>query len=171
MLIDQMKNKLRTMSMRDILVVMGWAATITLMTIIAEYAKPPLAGSYAEGTTFDALDLAIILAMSLVFGIFLVDPVKILYGFIGAIFLSIVISVIYSSLYDLYVLGLGKNFSEIVPGWEWEWVTWFAFFRIFRIMFPAAIVLIFVGGMIGGIVGEFVWAPPGTREKVKKANR
>lgn len=122
-----MKKRLRAIGVRNILVVMGWAATITLMTIIAEYAKLPRPGSYAYGTTFDALDLAIVLATSLVFGMFLVDPVKILYGFIGATCLSIVISVIYSSLYDLYVLGLGKEFSEIVPGWEWEWVTWFAF--------------------------------------------
>lgn len=105
-----MKKKLRNISVRDILVVIGWAATITLMTIIAEYAKPPRPGSH--GTAFDALDLAIILATSLVFGIFLVDPVKILYGYIGAITLSIVISVIYSALYDLYVLGLGKKFLK-----------------------------------------------------------
>ena len=125
------------------------------MTIIAEYAKTPRPGSY--GTTFDALDLAIVLATSLVFGIFLVDPAKIIYGFIGAISLSIVISVIYSALYDLYVLELGKYFSERVPGWEWEWVTWLAFLRIFRIMFPAAIILVFIGGMIGGIVSDLIW--------------
>lgn len=109
-----MKKRLRAIRVRDILVVIGWAATITLMTIIAEYAKPPRPGSY--GTSFDALDLAIVLATSLVFGMFLVDPVKILYGFIGVISLSIVTSVMYSSLYDLYVLGLGKTFSEVVPG-------------------------------------------------------
>lgn len=141
--------------MRDILVVMGWAATITLMTIIAEYAKPLRSGSIA--TSFDALDLAIIFAASLVFGIFLFDPVKILYDFIGAISLSIVMSVIYSSLYDLHVLGLGEYFSEAVPGWEWEWVTWLAFLRIFRIMFPAAVILVFIGGMIGGIVSDWIW--------------
>lgn len=154
MLIKQMKKRLRD-RLRDILVVMGWTATITLMTIIAEYAKTPRLGS--DGTTFDALDLSIVLVTSLVFGMFLIDPAKIIYGFIGVTSLSIIISVIYSALYDLYVLELGKHFSEVVPGWEWEWITWFAFLRVFRIMFPAAIILIFVGGMIGGIVSDLMW--------------
>lgn len=152
-----MKKRLRNIRVRDILAVMGWAAVITLMTITAEYAKPPRRGSYADGTTFDALDLAIVFATSLVFGIFLIDPAKILYGFIGAISLSIVISVIYSSLYDLYVLGLGEYFSEAVPGWEWEWITWLASLRIIRIIFPVAMILIFIGGMIGGIVSDLMW--------------
>jgi len=154
LLIKQIKKRLRNIRMRDIVVVIGWAITMTLMTIITEYVKQPRPG-YTE-TYFDALDFAIILATSLVFGIFLVDPEKILYGFIGAISLSIVISVICSTLYDLYVLGLGQYWSH-VPGWEWEIVTWLAFFRIFRIMFPIAILLIFAGGMMGGIVSEMMW--------------
>lgn len=155
MLIDQMKKTLRSISLRDIAIVIGWAATITLMTIIVQYAKPSRPGSY--GTSFDASDFAIILAASFLFGIFLADPIKILYSFIGAISLSTVMSVIYSALYDLYVLELGRKFSEIVPGWEWEWITWLAFFRIFRIIFPAGMILIFIGGMIGGVVSELVW--------------
>jgi hypothetical protein len=66
-------------------------------------------------------------------------------------------SVISSALYDLYVLRLGEYFTQIVPGWEWEWVTWLAFLRIFRTMFPAAIILVFIGGMIGGIVSDWIW--------------
>ena len=155
MLIDQLKKRLTAISMRDILVVVGWAVTLTLMTIIAEYVKPLRIGE--TKTSFEALDLAIIFATSLVFGVFLMDPVKILYGFIGAIFLSVVISIIYSSLYDLYVLGLGEYFSGVTPGWEWEWVAWLAFLRIFRITFPTAVILVFAGGMIGGIVSDFVW--------------
>lgn len=154
-MIDQMKKKLKTISVRDVLVVIAWASTITVMTIIAEYAKTPRAGS--TGTSFDALDLAIVSVTSLVFGIFLVDPVKILYGFIGAISLSTIMSVISSALYDLYVLRLGEYFTQIVPGWEWEWVAWLAFLRIFRTMFPAAIILVFIGGMIGGIVSDWIW--------------
>jgi len=150
-----MKKKLRNISARDIVVVVVWASAITVMTIIAEYVKPPRTGS--TGTSFDALDLAIVLVTSLVFGMFLVDPVKILYGFIGAISLSTIMSVIYSALYDLYVLRLGEYFTGVVPGWEWEWVTWLAFLRIFRTMFPAAILLVFVGGMIGGIVSDWIW--------------
>ncbi len=145
---------MRAISARDILVVIGWTAAIALTTMITEYAKPPRPSSY--GTTFDALDLAIVLATSLVFGMFLIDPVKILYGFIVATSLSIVISVICSALYDLYVLGLGELFSHAHP-WEWEWVTWFAFLRIFRIMFPLAIIFAFIGGMAGGIVSELMW--------------
>ncbi len=152
MLIDQINKKVR-----DILLVIGWAATIALTTVITEYAKPSRPGSY--GTTFDALGLAIVLATSLVFGMLLVDPVRILCGFIGTTSLSIVISVISSALYDLYALGLGEYFSGGAPAWEW--VTWFAFLRIFRIMFPAAIILILIGGMIGGIVSELMWSHKG----------
>jgi len=141
--------------MRDVLVVVGWATTITLLTIIVEYVKPLRLG--ATATSFDALELAIILATSLAFGLLLVDPVKILYGFIAAMSLSLVMSVIFSSLYDLYVLELGPYFSALTPGWEWEWVAWLAFLRIFRITFPSAVVLVFAGGMIGGIVSDFVW--------------
>jgi len=150
-----LKKRLRAISVRDILAMIGWATTITLMTIIAEYVKPLPIGSTA--TSFDTLDLAIFLAASLGFGMFLVDPEKILYGFIGATFLSTAMSVIYSGLYDLYVLGLGEYFFEAAPGWEWEWVAWFAFLRIFRLMFPVAIILVFAGGMIGGIVSDWIW--------------
>jgi len=155
LLIEEMKKKLREIRARDILVVMGWAATITLITMITEYVKTPRHG-FTE-TYFGVLDMAIILAASLAFGIFLVDPVKILYRIIGTISLSLVMSVICSSLYDLYVLGLGRYFSDVVPGWEWEWVTWLAFFRIFKLMFPVATILIFAGGMVGGIVSELMW--------------
>lgn len=144
-----MKNKLR-----DILVVIGWAASISLMTIIIEYSKPPRLGSYA--VAFDAYRV-IILVTSLLFGMFLVDPVKILYSSIGAITLSTVISVMYTALYDLYVLGLGKYFSEAFPGWEWEWVTWLAFLRIFKKTFPVVAILVLIGGMIGGVVSDFIW--------------
>ncbi len=144
-----MKNKLR-----DVLVVIGWAASISLMTIIIEYSKPPRLGSYA--VAFDAYRL-IILVTSFLFGMFLVDLVKILYSSIGAITLSTVISVMYTALYDLYVLGLGKGFSEVAPGWEWEWVTWLAFLRIFTKTFPAVPILVLIGGMIGGIVSDWMW--------------
>jgi hypothetical protein len=146
---------MRAISARDVLVLIGWAATIALLTMITEYAKTPRPGSY--GTSFDALDLAIVLATSLVFGIFLVDPVKIIYGFLGVVPLSIVISVISSALYDLYVLGLGELFSETALGWEWELVTWLAFLRVFRIIFPAGVILGFIGAMIGGIASDFIW--------------
>ena len=155
MLIDQLKKKLKPISIRDVSVVVGWATTITLLTIIVEYVKPLPLG--ATAISFDALELTIILATSLVFGVFLVDPVKILYGFIGAMSLSLVMSVIFSSLYDLYVLGLGEYFSGLTPGWEWELVAWLAFLRIFRITFPIAVILVFAGAMIGGIVSDFVW--------------
>jgi hypothetical protein len=154
-LIEQLKKKLRVISTRDVLAVVGWATTITLLTIIVEYVKPlPLS---VTSTSFDVLELAIILATSLAFGLLLVDPVKILYGFIGAMSLSLVMSVIFSSLYDLYVLGLGEYFSGVAAGWEWELVAWLAFLRIFRITFPSAVILVFAGAMIGGIVSDFVW--------------
>jgi len=144
-----MKNKLR-----DILVVIGWTASISLMTIIIEYSKPPRLGSYS--VAFDAYRL-IILVMSFLFGMFLVDLVKILYSSIGTIILSTVISVMYTALYDLYVLGLGKYFSEVAPGWEWEWVTFLAFLRIFHKTFPVVAILVLIGGMIGGVVSDWLW--------------
>lgn len=78
LLINQIKKKMRAISVKDLLAVIGWASAIALMTIIAEYTKTPRPGSY--GISFDALDLAIVLATSLLFGMFLVDPVKILYA-------------------------------------------------------------------------------------------
>ncbi len=144
-----MKNKLRT-----ILIVTGWTASISLMTILIEYSKPPRLGSYS--VAFDAYRL-IILVTSFLFGMFLVDLVKILYSSIGAITLSTVTSVMYTALYDLYVLGLGKGFSEAAPGWEWEWVTWLAFLRIFAKTFPIVPILVLIGGMIGGIVSDWMW--------------
>jgi len=139
---------------RNILIVIGWTTIVTLVTIVTEYVKQPPAGGTA--TYFGLLDMVIILGVSSMFGIFLIDPKRILYCVVGTIFLSIVISVVYSSLYDLS-LGAGEPYSEVVPGWEWEWVTWFAFLRVFRIMFPAGIILVFVGGMIGGIVSDWLW--------------
>ncbi|MCW4019890.1 MAG: hypothetical protein NWF14_01485 [Candidatus Bathyarchaeota archaeon] len=155
MFIDDLRKKLRAISARDAAVVVGWAVTLTLLVIIVEYVKPmPLR---ATSTRFDSLELAIILVTSLIVGAVLLDPVKILYGFIAATTLSVVMSVIFSSLYDLYVLGLGEYFSALTPGWEWEWVAWLAFLRIFKMAFPAALILIFAGGMVGGIAGAFLW--------------
>lgn len=139
---------------RNIPVVIGWTTIITLIVLITEYVKQPTPGGTA--TYFGLLEMVIILGASLVFGIFLIDPQKILYCVIGTICLSIVISVVYSSLYDLS-LGIGEQYSEAVPGWEWEWVTWFAFLRVFRIMFPTGIILVFIGGMIGGIMNDLMW--------------
>lgn len=148
-LVNQMKEK-----SRNILVLIGWTTIVTIMTIITEYVKQPPPGGTA--TYFGLLDMVIILGASSVFGIFLIDPKKIVYFVIGTICLSIVISVVYSSLYDLSI-GIGEQYSEAIPGWEWEWVTWFAFLRVFRIMFPTGIILVFMGGMIGGIMNDFMW--------------
>jgi hypothetical protein len=114
LLIDRLKKRLQDISVRDILAMIGWATAITLLTIIAEYVKPLPIGSTA--TSFDTLDLAIFFSASLAFGMFLIDPEKVLYGFIVAISLSTAMSVIYSAFYDLYVLELGEYFSEAVPG-------------------------------------------------------
>lgn len=155
MVINRVKKKLRNISVTDIVMVMAWALTISIMTMITEYVKTPRPG-FIE-TSFDVLDLAIILAISLVLGILLVDPERILYGFIGAISLSLVISLVCSALYDIHVLELGKYYTDLLPGWEWEIVTWLAFFRIFKLMFPVAILVVFAGGMVGGIVSELMW--------------
>lgn len=159
MFIDELKKKMRAISARDAIVVVGWATAITLLIIFVEYVKPLPLG--ATATRFDTLELAIILVTSLLVGAFLVDPVKILYGFIAAMSLSGVMSVIYSSLYDLYVLGLGEPFTGVLPGWEWEMVAWLAFLRIFRMTFPAVLILVFAGGMVGGIAGDYLWPHKG----------
>ena len=142
---------------RDILVVIGWASAIMLLTVRALHQWNPV--SRTIGSYLDAPDLLLLLAVSVVAGIFLADLNRILYGYIGSIALSISIALIYSSVFDWFVIGYGEIFSQTRFGWEYA--VFYAFAKILRTMFPGVMLLTFLGGFAGGILSDTVWPHQG----------
>lgn len=138
---------------RDILVVIGWASAIMLLTVRAAYQFNPRARII--GTFLDAVDLLVLLAVSVVAGIFLADLNRVLFGYMGSTALSILMALIYTSLFDWFVRGTGEYLSETPFGWEY--VVFYAFAKILRTMFPGAMLLTFLGGFVGGIISDRVW--------------
>ena len=138
---------------RGILVVIGWASAIMLLTVRAMYQFNPVHST--TGSFLNALDLLVLLAVSVAVGIFLADLDRILFGYVGSMVLSILMAFIYSTLFDWFVTGAGEVFTEIPFGWEY--VCFYAFARILKTMFPSAMVLTFLGGFVGGIINDTVW--------------
>lgn len=138
---------------RGVLVVIGWASAVMLLTVRAMYQFNPARST--TGSFLNALDLVVLLAVSVVAGIFLADLNRILFGYVGSMVLSILMAFIYSTLFDWFVTGAGEVFTEIPFGWEYAF--FYAFTRILRTMFPSAMLLAFLGGFVGGIINDIVW--------------
>lgn len=139
--------------LRDTAVIIGWASTIMLLTVRVLYQFNPehsIIGSY-----LGLPDLLAILAVSVIAGIFLGDLDRVLLGYVVSIVSSILMALIFTSLFDWFFKGAERVFSDIPFGWEY--VIFFAFSKIIRTMFPGAILLTFVGGFLGGILGDRVW--------------
>lgn len=139
--------------MKNILAIIGWAIVITLITVDTAYESPPYGWSVLQGwgPSFSIVDYVLLLAGSLVVGMILVELEMIFWGWIGSVLLSFLMSVIYSSLYNWFVIGWGEILSD--TPWGWENVFYLTTAGIFRITFPS-IVLLFVGLFFGGLVGE-----------------
>lgn len=138
--------------MKNISVIIGWAVAITLITVKTAYKSPPmLLPPSGWGPSFSIVDYVLLLTTSVIVGMILAELETIFWAWIGSVFLSFLMSVIYSSLFNWFVLGWGEVFSD--TPWGWEFVCYWTARRLFRITFPS-VILLFVGLFFGGILGE-----------------
>lgn len=119
------------------------------------YYKPPL--PVYEGPRPELVDSLIVLVAGILTGIFLSDVSEMVYGYIAAMSIALVVSVVYVSLYIWYVLGWGQVFE--LGAFGWEWAVFFATDVIFTIMFPWIIGLCLIGLTVGAFLRTWIaWA-------------
>jgi hypothetical protein len=149
-----------------ILVVCLWTAVFS-MTIVVEYyflyeTNPYLRDPYyrlAYAPTYSIwiprlylVDYVIILAASLVAGFAINDVETTLFGFLASAVLSTVVGVIYAAYYIWYVLDFG---SVLGPEFHTT-IIWAAFLNVFRMIFPMAILITFLGSIFGSVIRGFI---------------
>jgi hypothetical protein len=98
------------------------------------------------------IDYIIVLAASVLAGFAMCDIEDTLFGFLASCILSTVISIAYSTFFIWYVLGfgsvLGSSFITLM--------MWAAFLNVFRMIFPLALIVTFLGSIFGSFFRGFV---------------
>ena len=144
---------------RDILLIGVWTLAIAAVFIESHqqfYIDNPIMTyrqigfSEVRAPTTSPLDCMLILFTSLVISVLLVSAKGLILGYAASLFLSSVIAVIYTFLFNWYVLNLGWAFSQLPFGWEW--VIFQAIINTFRFIFPLAVTFSLIGVCIGSIV-------------------
>jgi hypothetical protein len=144
---------------RDILLICVWTAAITAVFIESHqqfYIDNPIMTyrqigfSEVRAPTTSPLDCMLILFTSLVISVFLISAKGLILGYAASLLLSSLIAVIYTFLFNWYVLDLGRSFSQLPFGWEW--VVFQGVINTFRFMFPLAVTFSLIGVCIGSIV-------------------
>jgi hypothetical protein len=120
---------------KDSLVAVGWAVVDSSIALQA----------LLRGPVLTIVDFLLLFAASLLAGMVLVDSKEIILGFFGSIFLSFLIM--------LFCLTLPVTLG-VVKHVLWEFMVATAIIMMFRGLFPTAIIVSFLGGLLGGIVGE-----------------
>lgn len=92
------------------------------------------------------LDYVVILAASLLAGYAIADVEDTLFGFLISGVLSILIGVAYSTFFIWYVL-----FGSVLDPSMLETIMWLAFLNIFRMIFPVALLTVFLGSIFGSL--------------------
>ncbi len=164
----RMKNMAKWMSRKrnDIALVMMWAALVALMVIKAywvtyasstrlSYFKIAIPGY--EGLRPGLLDMLIIAAAGVVVGLFLSDVKEMLYGYVTAMALAFIVSVVYVTLYIWYVLELGLVFGTVA--YDWEWAVYIAISVVFTLMFPWIIGVCLVSLAVGAFLRTWLELP------------
>lgn len=167
---DNLKRIARWIKTRKlaILVVLVWSISVALITIKSYlffyYIEEPGMFKkrliYSTGSWIPRLyevDYLLIFAMSVISGVLLVDLERIFYGWIASTFLSFFIPVIFSSFFIWFSLGAGEMLS-IMLGWAWaaEEVSYIAIRIVFRMTFPLAQLLSFVGSFVAAFLRSMI---------------
>ena len=134
--------------LKGALVIVGWAFGVAAFVLKALYENPLAFRYYLLNPVYSGLsvlNLVVIFIISVIAGIVLVKPESILVGCAGSLALSGIIMFI--------VLSQPAFFAEVS-----EYAMELIFFRsisiIFKMMVPTVIILNFLGGLLGGIIGE-----------------
>ena len=147
---------------KDILVITLWATAISLIMIKA-YTVFYLEDLTGRARDFwcvyatpglETLDMLILISMSIVFTILLSDVNQIIYGFAGSLILSFIVAVTYASLFIWYVMGAQDLFGKYA--YDWEWVIFAGFWKMFFVMVPWVVGISAMGLVIGIIVRGWI---------------
>lgn len=148
----------------DILVVVGLAIVMALLTVRTVY-KPcpyePPPSFWAP--SFGPMDYLVLFVAGMVAGIVLVELETILFGWIGSIILSFIISIVYASLYSWFALGW-KEALSIYP-WGFENLFFATIASVIRITLLGDI-LVFLALFLGGFTGYLT----GIDKKIESAS-
>ena len=126
-----MKEKLK-----DALVVVGWGVTSASIILRSLY----------EGASLTWLDYGSIFLVAVLAGSILVDIERIVYGLVPSILFSIFI--LFFCLTLPATLGKVGRFAPLEAFYSGVVVM------VFRSVFPITIIMSFLGGFVGGLVGE-----------------
>lgn len=141
---------------KDFLIVILWTAAISLIMIKAYtlfYLEDPLGDRFVSVYAtpgLGILDMLILTSMSIVVTILLSDVNQIIYGFAGSLILSFIFAVTFASLFIWYVIGVQNLFSQ--HAYDWEWVIYAGFWKMFPVMVPWVVGTSAIGLVIGIIV-------------------
>lgn len=147
---------------RETFLVVVWALAISLVFIKVHwifYLETPrfkvykLALSY-RGPQLGSVDLLVLAIASLVISIVFVEVQHVIYGYIVALGLSSLISIVYTFLYIWYVLEWG-GLLRLVPG-GWEWAVLWAILNVMWVMFPSAVLVCLFGAVVGYVLRSWV---------------
>ena len=145
---------------KDVLVTTLWATVISLIMIKAYalfYLEDPLAGRFwcvYATPGLGIVDILILTSMSIVFTILLSDVTQIIYGFAGSLTLSFIVAVTYASLFIWYVMGAQNLSSQ--HAYDWEWVLYAGFWKMFPVMVPWVVGTSAMGLVIGIIIRGWI---------------
>ena len=128
---DFLKEKLK-----DALVVVGWGVTSASIILRSLY----------EGASLTWLDYGAIFLVAVLAGSILVDIERIVYGLVPSILFSIFI--LFFCLTLPATLGKVGRFAPLEAFYSGVVVM------VFRSVFPITIIMSFLGGFVGGLVGE-----------------
>ena len=135
------------MRIEDFAITLGWAIIVASIILQAMY-KPRYALTIVSPLSLTILDYFGLLAASVLAGIILSDAQKVLLGYIASLFMSVLI--MFLALISPAFLGTVKYVSagglSLLYGG--------AIVLIFQHVFPYAMFVIFLGGVLGGILGE-----------------
>lgn len=122
---------------REVLVTVGWAITIASIALQALYQGFEL---------LPPLSLALLFIVSVLAGVVLVEPGIIVFGFFGALAISMLV------MFVCWVSPavLGTLPYAILGGFLYE----AAFATVFRSLVPAPVILCLMGALFGGVIGE-----------------
>lgn len=126
-----MKEKLK-----DALIVAGWGVTTASIILRSLY----------EGASLAWLDYVSIFLVAVLAGSILVDIERIVYGLIPSILFSIFI--LFFCLTLPATLGKVGRFAPLEAFYSGVLVM------VFRSIFPITIIMSFLGGFVGGLIGE-----------------
>jgi len=123
----------------------------TILTVFSWgiiYASIILQARFSGKEFLSAIDFSLLFAISVLAGLVLKDFKAIVFGSVGALLFSVFLMFV--------ALTLPVLLNYMPYSFQGEFVYLIAIQMIFRIMFPTALFVCFLGGVLGGFLGEAI---------------